>query len=145
MSCDVGCEYKQGDVWIDIQAGAHITDASGLLSNGPHSGDLITLDWGEDAEWQPGPRSPYSFDLPLVMKGQSLPARLGNLKRVQVLEGQTLILRRTVVTDLGPVVEYARATVVSAVSVRWELRARTFLRCTLIFQVLQPWLGQEIT
>jgi hypothetical protein len=71
--------------------------------------------------------------------------RLGNLKRTQALEGQTLILRRTVVTDAGPVVDYARATVVSAVAVRWELRSRTFLRCTLIFQVLQPWLGTELT
>jgi hypothetical protein len=145
MSCDVGCEYKQGDVWVDIQAATHITDASGLLSNGPRRGDLIELDWDEGAEWQPGPRGTYSFDLPLVMKGGTLQDRLGNLKRTQALEGQTLILRRTVVTDAGPVVDYARATVVSAVAVRWELRSRTFLRCTLIFQVLQPWLGTELT
>jgi hypothetical protein len=106
---------------------------------------VILLDWEEGAEWQPGPRDVLSFDLPLVMKGGTLPTRLGNLRRIQALEGQTLVLRRTEVTDLGPVVEYCRAVVVSAVTVRWELRARTFLRCTLIFQVLQPWLGTELT
>jgi hypothetical protein len=140
MACDVTLAVKVGQVdWVDIHQIAHITDASGLLGNGPHGGDLIPFAWEDGADWQPGPRQPYTFDVPVAMKGDTEQTRLGNLRALQQLEGQTVGLRRIVDTGHETVTEYCLAVVVNAVTVRWDLRTRKFLRATLIVQVLQPW------
>lgn len=141
MACQIGLvvEDLTAGGSLDVFTIADMTNAEGLLGNAPHQGDLIRLDWRDGAEWQAGGRGPYTFDVPLVMKGADLPTRLANLRTFQALEGHKVRLTRTLYLPSGPVVEQCDAVMANAAEVRWDLRERNWLRVILIVQALTPW------
>jgi hypothetical protein len=140
MSCDIQLLLHSHTDTVDIQQFGDITNAEGLLSTGPKRGDLITFDWEDGAEWQPGPLGPYSFEVPIVMKGATLGERLYNLLTYSQMLGAVLHLERIQFAGAaGEVHHHCLAVVSSAIRVNWDLRRRTFLSIVVVFQVLRPW------
>lgn len=140
MACDKTLLIWNGAAWEDIQDTAHITNASGIMSDAPSSGDLIAQDWSDVAVWQQGPRAPWSFDVPLLMRNTGSE----NDALVQLLHIQSFVgtgvrqLRR--VTPLTGTHE-VQGVFVSATQVEWELDRRAWVRAVMVVQALGPWVA----
>lgn len=120
----------------DVQTWCAITDASGLISNGPQRGDLIEADWAAGATWQPGEKAAYTFDVPVIMRSSQQDVAFGQLRALQAFVGAEVTLTRRLVVNGATVNETCQAVMVNAVEVQWDFTARAQLRAALIFQQL---------
>lgn len=120
----------------DIQTWAAVTDASGLLSNGPQKGDLIEGDWTAGAIWQQGPKGLYSFPVPVIMRSSQQDVAFGQLRALQAFVGTQVTLTRRLVVDGATVNETCQAVMTAAVQVDWDLSRRAQLRAVLVWQNL---------
>lgn len=123
---------------LDISTVAYITDARGLLQNGPVRGDLIELDFVPGAVWEPGEFGTYSFLLPVLCKGADESARLANFRTIQALQdGATRTLTRTFTA--GSAVSESCTCVVTLAEPAWDFGMADKFEVLLVIQVLTEW------
>lgn len=125
-----------GDLQIGtlvISTVARITDASGLLQNGPVRGDLVPLDFQPGAVWLAGERDAWSFDVPLVLKGADEAALLANLRTLQALQdGVERTITRTYTA--GSAISESLTGVVTLVQPAWDFGVRGRFNVVLVIQ-----------
>lgn len=117
---------------LDLSTVAHIESWEGILDAGEASGDLIPFDFTAGAVWVPGQPGPYSFVVPLAMKGTTPATAVPQLQAVQALIGTEYTFTR----------EYLSTTetcqgVVTSVTPVWDFReSRALLRAVVTCQNL---------
>lgn len=121
---------------VDIREWAYITDASGLISNGPQKGDIIEQDWLPGAIWQKGPKGTYSFPVPVIMVSREEDVAQGQLHDLQAFVGDQVTLTRRLTRRGVDVAETCQAVMASAVQVSWDFDRRQQLRAALVWQQL---------
>ena len=124
----------------DIRTWAYITSAEGLLSEGPQKGDLIEQNWVDGAIWQQGPKGPWTFEVPVVMKSRQQDVALGQLRALQALVGVQRVLTRHLTVNGASVSETCQAVMANAVQVSWNFSNRQRIDAVLVWQALHPWL-----
>lgn len=120
----------------DVQDNAHITDWSGILSDGPTRGDLIEKDYVPGAVWQPGPAGTYSYDVPVTMKSHTHDVAVGQLRTLQALKGVQRTFSRTLLVNGVSTTETHEGVIISAVQVSNDLRVKNKIDAMLIIQNL---------
>jgi hypothetical protein len=120
----------------DVRTWAYITNAEGLLSNAPQKGDIIEQDWVAGAIWQPGPKGPYTFEVPVVMKSRLQDVALGQLRAMQAYVGTQVTLTRRMTVNGAVVNETCQAVMANAVQVNWDFRTRARIDAILVWQQL---------
>ena len=124
---------------VDVRTWGYVTSAEGLLSNGPQKGDLLEFDFADGAVWVKGPKGPYTFDVPLVMKSRVQDVALGQLRALQALVGDQKTLTRRLTVNGANVSETCQAVMASAVQVNWNFANRARVDCVLVWQALSMW------
>lgn len=120
----------------DIQDYALIRDASGLLSNPPIRGDLITFDFTDGAIWQAGVADVFTFDLYVLMAHRNEEGALADLAWLQQWQGQQVTLIRRLDRGSGTVDESCTAVMNEAVRLEWDFYERRGMSAMLTFTVL---------
>lgn len=124
---------------VDIQTWCAITSAEGLLSNPPQKGDVIEQGWTDGAIWQKGPKGPYTFEVPVIMRSSEQDVALGQLRALQAMVGDQKTLTRRLVVNGVTINETCQAVMANAVQVNWSFAKRAQVRAVLIWQALTPW------
>ena len=126
----------------DVQDHAHITDWSGIYSDGPARGDLVELDGLPGAVWLPGEAGTYSYEVPVTMLSHTHDEALGQLRTLQALKGVQRTFTRTLLVDGDTVTETHEGVIISAIRVSNDLRVRSKIDAVLIVQNLDGfWSG----
>lgn len=123
----------------DVQAWAAITNAEGLLSNPSQKGDVIEQEGADGAIWQKGPRGPWTFEVPIIMRSSQQDVAFGQLRALQAYVGNQVTLTRRLVVDGATIDESCQAVMANSVQISWDFSRRAQLRAVLIWQGLTPW------
>lgn len=119
---------------LDVENYGCIQSWDGILSEGPYGGDLIEQDWVAGAEWVPGPRKVYSFDVPLLLDAMTLDANLMSLDTIKSWQGNTQTLSR--IFTINSTVRTQTCSGVMVSDVQPNVLVGKFIKITLIFQNL---------
>jgi hypothetical protein len=111
---------------LDVSTVAHITGWDGLLEAGGPAGDLVSFDFTDGGEWQPGARPPYPFFVPVAMIGPTPGEITTQLGTLQALVGVEYTLTRTYLTKSATC-----QGVVTQVSPSWDRPGGTLMRAVL--------------
>ncbi len=109
-------QFFVGTTDVNADVGC-IQSWDGIFSEGAFRGDLIELDWVDGAEWLPGPKKAYSFDVPIIIDGGSLDLSFSLFATVKGWHtNSTLTLTRTYTVGATSVSEECSAVMVSELS-----------------------------
>ena len=111
---------------FDVSTVAHITGWDGLLDAGGPGGDLVEFDFQDGGEWQPGPRPPYPFFVPVAMIGPTPDHIVVQLAALQDLVGVQYTLTR-----IDSAFSATCQGVVTQVSPSWDRPGGTLMRAVL--------------
>jgi hypothetical protein len=123
----------------DIRTWGYVMSAEGLLSEAPAKGDLVERDFADGAVWQPGPRGPYTFEVPVMMRSRVTDVALGQLRDLQAFIGVQVTLTRRLTVDGVDIAETCQAVMVSAPRVVWDFSNRQRIDCVTVWQALGVW------
>lgn len=120
----------------DVQDHAHITDWSGIYTDGPTRGDLVEFDGLPGAVWLPGETGTYSYEVPVTMLSHTHDVALHQLRTLQALRGVQRTFSRTLLVNGVSVTETHEGVIVSAIRVSNDLRVKSKIDAVLIVQNL---------
>ena len=93
------------------------------------------------AIYQAGPKSAWTFDVPVIMRSSQQDIALGQLRALQAMVGAKKTLTRRIVVNGATISETCQAVMVNSPQVVWDFAARSQVRAVLVWQGLTPWVA----
>ena len=124
--------------WVDWETSVGcVKDWSGLIAFGPTGGDVMEFDWTDGADWEAGPRKPYSFDIPTAIydgSAKSVYEAFLVLQTLSAIQGVAVTLRREFRNAAGTLVARHQCAGVLATDLSPRARGNRALVGSFVFQ-----------
>ena len=111
---------------LNLSTIAHITGWEAILTPAPAAGDLYVTDFAPGGQWDPGPNQPYTYDVPLIMAGQTPDVSVPQYEQLVALLNVQVTVTRTYLTA-----SHTHIGVPTSVNMAWDLDAPSQLRAVL--------------
>lgn len=124
--------------WVDWETAVGcVKDWSGLMAFGPTGGDLMEFDWTDGADWEAGPRKPFSFEIPTVIYDGASTSPYEAflvLNTLSAIQGEEVTLRREFRNSSGTLLRRDQCAGVMVSDLSPRLRGNRALVGAFVFQ-----------